>query len=241
MIDAFEQTFKAIAVNYEGFSTVQSFFEYVNGILKKEKIEHVILYGLSLGGFLAQHYVRRYGSTVNALILSHAGTTKSKTIIRKVIIPGKIIFFFLPVIPQTVLNFFFISLAGRVQSGNSDLLRVYRKYSTVENLERRRDIAGKSSFSMVGKDYLRSIYYLGTDMEKLEKGFSTRDLSNWKGKILIIRTDNDPLAQDDGMFVQYYPQATIHTFHGTGHLTPFIRSEEMIHVIKEFLPNALRP
>ena len=59
--------------------------------------------------------------------------------------------------------------------------------------------------------------------------------SDWKGRVLIIRTDNDPLAQDDGVFKEYYPQAIIHTFHDSGHLTPFVRFEEMAQVIDKFL------
>lgn len=59
-------------------------------------------------------------------------------------------------------------------------------------------------------------------MEKKEKHFTSRDLSDWKGKLLIIRTDNDPLAQDDGVFKRYYPTARVISFNETGHLTPFL-------------------
>lgn len=61
------------------------------------------------------------------------------------------------------------------------------------------------------------------------------DLKDWKSKILIIRTDNDPLAQDDGMFKIYYPEAEVVSFQETGHLTPFIQFEKMVEVINLFL------
>lgn len=235
LIGVFEKKYKAIAVNYQGFYSVETFFNYVNAILKKERVVKVVLYGLSLGGFLAQHFLRRYPYLVDELILSHTGSTKSKTIIRKVAIPGKILFTFLPILPQTLLNKLFKPVAGRVQSGNSDWMQLYKKYSSKENLEQRLDFANRSPFSMMNKIYLKSVYRLGLDLEKLEKKFSNSDLEKWQGKILIIRTDNDPLAQDDGMFKKYYPNAKVVTFHHTGHLTPFIQFEKMTDEIKRFL------
>lgn len=235
LIDAFEKDYKAIAVNYDGFYSVESFFEYINKILEQEKVTSTVLYGLSIGGFLAQHYVRKYGHKVERLIISHAGTTRSKTIIRRVAIPGKIIYPILPLIPQKILNNFLKRLAGRVQSGDSNFVRLYEKYSSPDNLQTRMEFARKSSFSMANKSYLKSVYKLGIDMERLEKRFTNHDLDNWHGKILIIRTDNDPLAQDDGVFKEYYPTAKVVTFYKTGHLTPFIRFEEMVNVIKKFL------
>jgi pimeloyl-ACP methyl ester carboxylesterase len=235
MVDAFEKDFRAIAVNYDGIYSVDAFFDYVNAILKQENIDRVILYGLSLGGFLAQHYVRRYKDKISHLILSHSGSTKSKTIIWHVAVPGKIVYKVVRFIPQRVLNAFFMPVAGRVQAGKSDILKLYEKYSTKENLQRRIDFAAKTTFSMIDKKYLKTVYTIGTEMERLEKSFTSSDLRDWKGKILIIRTDNDPLAQDDGMFKKYYPDAKVKTYHETGHLTPFIQFENMVEKIRSFL------
>ncbi len=235
LIAEFEKKFKAIAVNYSGLYNLDTFFEYVNKILKQEKVEKVILYGLSLGGFLAQHFVRRYPDLVEQMILSHSGSTKSKTIVRKVAIPGKILFSFLPILPQGLLNKLFKPVAGRVQAGNSNWMELYRQFSSENNLDRRLEFAKKSPFSIMDKVYLKSVYKLGLDLEKLEKRFTPNDLISWDGKILIIRTDNDPLAQDDGMFKVYYPSAKVVTFHNTGHLTPFIQFEKMVMVIWNFI------
>jgi len=235
LISAFEKKYKVIAVNYDGFYSVDSFFKFVEKILEKEKVMSVYLYGLSLGGFLVQHFVRRSGGRVKKLIISHAAMIKSKTIIKKVIIPGKIMYFFLPLLPQSLLNKFFIPVAGRVQSGNKDYMKLYKKYSSKINLEKRLEFARKTTFSMLDKNYIKSVYKLGTDMQKLEKNFTPQDLLDWKGKILIIRTDNDPLAQDDGEFKKYYPNAKVVTFHKTGHLTPFIQFEKMAKEMDGFL------
>jgi pimeloyl-ACP methyl ester carboxylesterase len=235
LVDEFEKEYKVIAVNYDDIYSVESFFEYIQAILKQERVEKVILYGLSLGGFLAQHYVRRYKESVKFLILSHCGTTKSKTIIRQIVIPGKILYFFIPIIPQKVLNALFKPLAGRVQTGKSHVRKLYHKHASKENLERRYDFARKTTFSFIDKNYIRTLYQIGTDMERLEKNFTSSDLQDWKGKMLILRTDNDPLTQDDGMFLVYYPEASVVTFGITGHLTPFIQFEKMVEEIHHFL------
>ena len=103
------------------------------------------------------------------------------------------------------------------------------------NLEKRVQLFNKTGFNFLTRDYLESIYRMGIDMEKNEKKFTNNDLADWKGKILIIRTDNDPLAQDNGMFKIYYPTAKVITYTKTGHLTPFVRFEEMTKGIQNFL------
>lgn len=235
LVNEFEKKYKAIAVSYGGFYSLDSFFKFVNNVLEKENANKVILYGLSLGGFLAQHYVRRFPSKVTMLVLSHAASTKSKTVIRNVIRPGKLLYKLIPFIPQWFLNKIFVPVAGRVQSGKSNVLSLYERYSSKENLDRRTEFAKRTIFSMIDKNYLKTVYSLGTEMEILEDKFKPRDLEAWKGKILILRTDNDPLAQDDGMFKKYYPQAKVVTFEKTGHLTPFIRFGEMARTIWNFV------
>jgi pimeloyl-ACP methyl ester carboxylesterase len=235
LVGEFEKKYKAVAISYTGFYDLDSLFCFVNKILDKEKVDNVVLYGLSLGGFIAQHYVRRYPDKVVKLILSHSGSTKSKTIVRKVSRPGKFFYKIVPLIPQKFLNKIFIPVAGRMQSGKSNFRALYEKYSSKENLERRIEFSKKNTFSMIDKNYLKTVYSLGTEMERVENKFSNKDLSGWKGKILILRTENDPLAQDDGMFKHYYPKAKVVTFKETGHLTPFIRFEQMAFEINKFL------
>jgi pimeloyl-ACP methyl ester carboxylesterase len=235
LIDAFENKYKVISINYDHLRNLQEFYDYVNAILSKEHIQKLTIYGLSIGGFLAQHYLRNYKERISKVIISHAGTTKSKTIITKVAIPGKILHFFLPIIPVSLFRKFLTSIGGKIQSGQKNVKSLYKNYSTKKNYDNRVLLLEKSGFNFLTRDYLESIYHLGIDMQQKEKKFRQNDLKDWKGKILILRTDNDPLAQDDGMFKVYYPQANVITFTETGHLTPFVRFEEMVIKIDNFL------
>ena len=235
LIDKFEKRYKVIAIYYDNLRSLQEFYNYINAILEKENTKTLYIYGLSLGGFLSQHYVRKFQNKVSKLILSHTGTTRSKTVIRKVAIPGKILHFFLPIIPINLFRNILVKNGGKVQSGQQDVKKLYEIYSTKENLEKRVQLFNKTGFNFLTRDYLESIYRMGIDMEKNEKKFTNNDLADWKGKILIIRTDNDPLAQDNGMFKIYYPTAKVITYTKTGHLTPFVRFEEMTKGIQNFL------
>lgn len=235
LIDCFEKKYKAIAVNFAGFSTISSFFEFINEIFEKEKIEKVIVYGLSVGGFLAQHYALKNPVQVVKIIISHAGSTKSKTIQKRVILPGKVLHFFLPVIPISLLKWLIRKFSGRVQSGQSNIKKLYLKYSTKENFERRSEFAKQFGLNFLNRKYLNSFYNLGIEMLESENNWDNNKLNEISKRMLIIKTDNDPLAQDDGVFSKYYPHARIHIFTDTGHLTPFVQFENMVVIIKEFL------
>ncbi|MBI4100413.1 alpha/beta fold hydrolase [Candidatus Microgenomates bacterium] len=237
LIDAFENKYKVVAINISGLAGLEEFFEYVDQILKKEKVKNIIIYGLSLGGLLTQHYLRRHRDLISRVIISHSGSTKSPTIIKKVIIPGKILHFFLPILPLNLLQYLSVKFVGRFQVGKANILSLYQKYSTPENLERRREYLKELSYSFWNREFLESFYKIGMDLREAEKNFSADDFKNWRGKILILKTDNDPLAKDEGMLKKLYPQAKVYIFHETGHLTPFIQFENMVKVIKNFLEN----
>ena len=235
LIDAHEKKYKVISLSIAGFSNLKTFFTFINKVLEIEKVNKIIVYGLSLGGFIAQHYVRENKKRVTKLILVHTATTKSKTVIQKVIIPGKIAYFFLPIIPLALLRFLVRKNAGKAQAGHSDISGLWKKYSSKINLERRKDFIDRFGLDFINREYLKSFYKLGTDMEREENSWNKDILVGWSKNILIIKTSDDPLAQDDGMFKKYYPDAKEYIFHGTGHLTPFIQFEKMKKVIDDFI------
>lgn len=235
LIEAYEKDYKVISLSINGFDDLKTYFEFVNKILEKEKITKVIVYGLSLGGFIAQHYVRANKEKVIKLILSHTGSTRSQSIRKKVIIPGKILYFFLPIIPLGLVKLLVKKNAGKTQSGSSDVKALWNKYSSKENLLKRMQFIERFGLDFLNRSYLNSFYRLGIDMEKSEKQWKYDEFNSWSKNVLIIKTDSDPLAQDDGELKKYYPQAKEYIFFKTGHLTPFIRFEDMKRLIDEFI------
>ena len=235
LIETYENKYKVISLNITGFSDLKTFFTFINKILEIEKIDKVIVYGLSLGGFISQHYVLANQKKVIKLILSHTATTKSEHVIKKVMIPGKILHFFLPIIPLSFLKYLVKKNAGRVQAGHSDILELWKKYASGIDLEKRKEFINRFGLDFLNRDYLDSFYRLGIEMEKKEKTWGENILKGWSKNILIIRADDDPLARDEGMLKKYYSMAKEYNFHGTGHLTPFIQFEKMKKVIDIFI------
>lgn len=82
-IKAFQKKFKVIVPDLPGFGksplpsninlTMEWYAEYLNEILKQEKIKQVILLGHSMGGYIALHFAEKYGSKLLAfgLVNSH--------------------------------------------------------------------------------------------------------------------------------------------------------------------------
>jgi hypothetical protein len=70
-----------------------------------------------------------------------------------------------------------------------------------------------------------------------EPQFSPEDLKAWRGRILIIDSDNDPAisASDRKLLKNTYPQAQKHTFHATGHVSSILKREEVCSIIRCFL------
>ncbi|MFA6533407.1 MAG: alpha/beta fold hydrolase [Patescibacteria group bacterium] len=235
LIETYENKYKVISLSITGFFDLKTFFLFINKILEVEKVNRVIVYGLSLGGFIAQHYVKANKKKVIKLILSHTATTKSKPVIKKVMIPGKILHFFLPIIPITLLRYLVKKNAGRIQAGHSNTLDLWNKYTSKFNLKKREEFINRFGLDFLNREYLNSFYRLGTNMEKEERGWDTDDLNDWSKNILIIKAIDDPLAQDDGMLKKYYPKAKEYIFNGTGHLTPFIQFKKMKRIIDDFI------
>jgi pimeloyl-ACP methyl ester carboxylesterase len=235
LIEAYENKYKVISLSITGFLDLKTFFTFINRILEKEKINKVIVYGLSLGGFIAQHYVKSNREKVIKLILSHTATTKSKPVIKIVMIPGKILHFFLPIIPISLLRYLVKKNAGRIQAGHSNILNLWKKYASKINLEKRTKFGNRFGLDFLNRKYLNSFYLLGINMEREEKKWGTNILKDWSKNILIIKAIDDPLAQDNGMLRKYYPKAKEYVFNGTGHLTPFIQTEKMRQVINDFI------
>ncbi len=67
--------------------------------------------------------------------------------------------------------------------------------------------------------------------------YSPGDRAEWRGKILIIESADDPMINEKERrrLKAMYPEADVYTFEGTGHLIPLLKLDEMLDVIRGFL------
>lgn len=224
MIDNFSDKYKVIIPTIYGVYSLEDCFKGIDEMLKKEKAEKLIVYGLSIGALIAQSYTKRNLNRVIALIISHGCAPASPTYKKKVIRSLQLLNFIMPIVSSPVIKFFSKNFAGRIQGSSKSL----------ENNNSMNLLSKNFYDKYLNKTLLYTWINLHLDFFKNEK-FDSGTFEDWEGKALILRTDNDPLMQDDGEFKNIYPKAIVKTFTGTGHLTDIYRKEEIIKTIKYFL------
>lgn len=233
LIEYFEKKYRVVSFDYKGFNDLNEFLDFIKNIAEQEDLKKFILYGFSLGGFLAQSYVRRHGMP-HALILSHTSSARSQYIKWRVSIPLKIAKMLLPFFPEKLFRKFFTFIATGFKHPGYLQKKNYKKYASTSIQKRAIQYRSRFEEPLFDREYIESTYRLGVSAEKEElKTKSIRPISS--RNILILETENDPLSHDDGFLGKYYPNATVKTFEETGHLTVFIQIEKVIRTIDDFI------
>lgn len=222
-----ENECRVVCPSYPAVPTIEGFVDGVMKILEVEGIRQVDIVGQSLGGILAQVIVRRFPDKVNKLVLSHT-STKSHSVNQAITLKkikkierGLKILSFLPFWISHPL--FSRSISKRASIVNTEETEFWKAYL-------------HEMLSNSTKEYLLSHFKRILDFYQ-NYTFSKNDLATWSGKILILESENDQaVSPSDRVAVkEMYPQAQVHTFHGTGHLTLTLNREESIPVIRNFL------
>lgn len=234
LIEALEQQYRVIAPTIYDVGSVSEFCQAVDGLLDHEEVDSVNVYGLSFGGLLAQSYLWRNKERVESIILSHACTPESKRYESRVVRPLRALSVVLPFIPDGLIRSFAKLSAAKIQGVPNENAPRDPIMSESRNAEVGAYFAHEFYDKYLTKTLLRSWINIHTDFSRNEK-FSSADLKDWPGRVLILRTDNDPLMQDEGYFAKLYPNAEVHTFNGTGHVTFYYQFAEMMSVINYFL------
>ena len=232
LIRSLENSYRIIIPTIYDVDSIHEFNEAINAILQKENIKNFILYGLSIGGLLAQTYTRDNPNRVTALALSHACTPLSSTYKKRIIYPLKITNIFLPVTSNS-----FIKLANRfamkIQGSSNNIELKYPIIYTPQDQEYWRLIMTDYHKKFFNKRLIQTWVNIHLDFSK--QTLNPQDFSYLKNKILILRTNNDPLMQDEGDFKRVYPDAEVYTFKDTGHLTSYYQFDLLVKVLRDFL------
>ncbi len=236
MIDEFSDKYKVIIPNIYNVYSIEEFCQEIDEILKLEKADKLIVYGLSIGALLAQSYTKRHKKTVLSLIISHGCAPTSPTYQKKIIRYLKLLNIILPITPSFMIKFIAKNWAGRIQGISKKVTKDFNR-SVMENNESNnlmKLLSRKFYEKYLTKTLLYTWIGLHFDFHNNEK-FNSETFKDWKGNVLILRTDNDPLMQDDGEFKKIYPNAKVYTFSGFGHLTAIYEHKKAIRVMKAFL------
>jgi len=221
---AFEGEYRVIAPTYPfAVTTVAQLIEGIARILDVEDIDRAHVLGGSYGGMVAQCFVRHYPNRVGKLVLSHTGGPKPERAEK-----NRKLIAVLRFLPMGMLRAM-LRLATRKSLEDAPEQRAFWEAYSEEMIRR------------LSKADLIARYQIAVDFDATSR-FTPDDLKNWVGRILILEGDNDPIAEAPAReaLKAFHPQARVHTFRGTGHVTSIAKLDEYVSVIQQFLREGRR-
>jgi pimeloyl-ACP methyl ester carboxylesterase len=223
-IEAFENEYRIIAPSYALALTMSGLCGGIAQILEREGLNQVHVLGGSYGGLVAQYFARQYPDKVRGLVLSHTFVLKPKLakpfwIAGKLFpaLPGKL---FAPIL-RLRLNKILVSTLRAANHPETEFWRAYLNEAIASDLL-------KEVFIHQNKCLLELAR---------QPQFTPDDLKAWRGRVLIIESDDDPAirARDRALLRSTYPNAQVHTFSDAGHASSILKREEVFSIIRGFL------
>jgi pimeloyl-ACP methyl ester carboxylesterase len=218
LILALEGEWRIIAPSYPLAQTIEHLVTGVNAILEYEGEARAHVLGTSLGGFVAQAFVRKYSERVECLILANT-TVPSLEFAKAVQRRTKLLAFF----PM-----------GLIRHGSRKRLGAY--LAAVPEDERA--FWGAYFGELIALHWHKArlasqntcIVDFGFNYE-----FTPDDINHWNGKILVLESSDDAWNKEQQEALRdTYPSALVYTFHNAGHLSALTKRREFLEVVREF-------
>ncbi len=220
--EAFSDQFRVLAVAIPPVSKIETFCEGLHQILQHEGVKRMVLVGSSFGGCLAQAYFFRHPRKVEKLVLSdtdipnrHRGNINW---LIRLGIRWTPFFVTRPLFTAKFNNLFNHPVPAD-------------KVPVVEASREKIKLWMKAHFT---KAMFMSRMDLSIDFDSRER-LRLEALDNWKGKVLVTGSDDDPMQGEGEPIQDIYPEAQYHGFNGGGHLSQLIFFEEYVELILRFI------
>ncbi len=218
-MELLSRRYRVIVPDYPPVHDIDKLIRGMAAILEHEQAGRTHLLGASLGGMIAQCFVRQHPQRVASMVLANTSgpvrwAATLMTCIRYTIY----------VIPFPVLK----------PLAKWGALRLIRPDTPQQR--RRVEAAIRERFD--GKQARAALITLVYRVEDFHRRkFTSADLEGWAGRILIIESDDDPGVprRYREQLKHLYPGAVVHTFHGAGHAPSMSHREELAAVIKQFM------
>lgn len=218
LMQRFESEYRCLYPSYPPFPRIGTLVGGLAALLDQLAIDQVILFAASFGGDVGQCFVRQYPDRVSKLILLNTGVPDERL--------GKATKYTKPLVTLLPL--------GLVRALVSRILAKALAVRPEEQLfwqAMMRELVGQLTGADMVSSFDETIDY------RLNYHFSPDDLAAWRGKILVLQSDDDPATRPAmRLALQHmYPQAQVHTFHQAGH-TPFLsQPDEFYPLVQAFL------
>jgi pimeloyl-ACP methyl ester carboxylesterase len=220
LIMALESEYRIISPTYPPLIRMAELVDGIARLMESEHIHQAHILGKSFGGWLAQCFIRKHPEKVDKLILSHtSGPYGFSTRFARI---GVILASLYPLgLLRMTLKREMYKLITSVPDTEREFWKAY--WEEVFSIHTTKEDGTSLVKRMV--DFIKNYR------------FSTDDLVNWPGKILILESDDDQAFQAPAReaLKALYPQARVHTFHKAGHLPGYTNPEEYIPIVRNFL------
>jgi pimeloyl-ACP methyl ester carboxylesterase len=223
LITALENNYRIIAPSYALASTMSGLCAGIAAILDAEAVDDAYVTGGSYGGLVAQYFVRQYPAKTRGLVLLHTFILAQK-FAKPLWLAGKLFgalprSLFVPLL-KLRLNQMLLTKLRSVNHPEAEFWSAYLNEAIASNLL-------KEVFIHQNKCLLELAQ---------QPRFTSTDLTNWNGRILIIESDDDPAISraDRALLKSTYPQAHVHTFKDVGHASSILKREDVVALIRGF-------
>lgn len=222
-IIAYEKNCRIVVADVSAFRSLNEFNEAVNRILERESIDRVIVMGHSFSGFFAQAYFRRNLDRIDALILTNSVAPKHEK--NK---PLALLLF--RCMPFLIMRFIILRNLNRLAETEVEVPLEVRERIRFKTLLMRYIMESR----LTRRNLVGTVKLLFEFHEK--DGYHEGDFARWKGRTLIITSEDDAYYKDVEIFKRFLPNAEVfHLPKGWKHLAPLVHLEEMQGKVKTFV------
>lgn len=225
-VEAYERDHRVLVLDLSGFGDVAALSHGVNEVLSREGVERVVLLGTSLGGLLAQIYLRHHSQRVDGVILMNTGAFK----------PGghkPVALVLTRLLPERLIRWIF--------------LKKLRAYFATAMADPRAAEAGR--FPLAHLEHVMARHFTKRKLLNIlsvlyqfgREGHSRADYERWRGRALIVSSEDDDGFEDVAWFLDNLPNAESHILpKGLGHLPQLVYRDRIEAEIRSFLARMAR-
>jgi pimeloyl-ACP methyl ester carboxylesterase len=219
----FEKTNRIVIVDISPFADTESMYHGVDRVLEKENLDRVILLGQSFSGIIAQIYFRARYQKTDGMILTNTLAPKAEHSKKWVLVLIRLLplSIFKPLIKKKM------SKLSKFEKPVSEEIQEQRRFSTALLT----NIMDQYFTSRV----LRNAISLTFDFNE-KNGYKPDEFNNWKGRVLLITSEDEPYYPDAEKLSQTLPHSIVYKLpSGYGHVSPMIHKEEFHTTIQQFI------
>lgn len=224
-IVALSTRWRVIAPNLPpGMRGVTDAVDGAAAVLDAAGVAQVHVYGVSLGGLLAQIFARRHTDRLHDLVLAHTAVPTEPLKVRWINQRR-----LLRLYPERLLRQ--VARRSMLQAINHPLL-------PAEDDDR---AFWQAYFNIFYSTHFRKRHLLNRAALMVDffsnYEFRSSDLQGWGGRVLLLEASRDDVYDEGerGALKSMYTRAYIHELYGSTHLAPLFAVDETISVVRSFL------